>query len=101
MAAAFSRERIDVSTFAVGFLMLVVLILSFSGVANAADLAFRAQSLRQSAQARLHRPWKSIAAAVCRDSSMGAPQCWGVRSLWAPGASTDHISGLQSRAPTP
>jgi cytochrome c oxidase cbb3-type subunit I len=44
MAAAFSRERIDVSTFAVGFLMLVVLILSFSGVANAADLAFRAHA---------------------------------------------------------
>jgi len=39
-----SRKRIDVSTFAVGFLMLVVLILSFSGVANAADLAFRAHA---------------------------------------------------------
>ena len=44
MAAAFSRERIDVSTFAVGFLILVVLILSFSGAANAADPAFRAHA---------------------------------------------------------
>jgi cytochrome c oxidase cbb3-type subunit 1 len=44
MAAAFSRERVDISTLGVGLMMLIVLILSFSGAANAVDPAFRAHA---------------------------------------------------------
>ena len=44
MAAAFTRERVDGSTFAVGLVLVVVLILSFAGAANAVDPAFRTHS---------------------------------------------------------
>jgi cytochrome c oxidase cbb3-type subunit 1 len=41
MAAAFTRERVDSSTFSVGLVLVVVLILSLAGAANAVDAAFR------------------------------------------------------------
>ncbi len=45
MAAAVTRERVDGSTFAVGLVLVVVLILSFAGAANAVDPAFRTHAL--------------------------------------------------------
>jgi cytochrome c oxidase cbb3-type subunit 1 len=44
MAAAHSRERVDGSTFVIGLVMLVVLILSAAGAANAVDATFQAHA---------------------------------------------------------
>jgi cytochrome c oxidase cbb3-type subunit 1 len=44
MAAAHSRERVDGSTFVIGLIMLVVLILSAAGAANAVDATFQAHA---------------------------------------------------------